>query len=104
MAELLRDWEHEVYVANDGPAALHAITEQRPDLVLLDIGLPEMDGYEVARRVRAIEGAQRTVTLVAITGYGQERDRRRADEVGFDEYLVKPVSVDKLAQLLERLK
>ncbi|HEX2571193.1 MAG TPA: ATP-binding protein [Polyangia bacterium] len=104
MAELLRDWEHEVQVCHDGPAALHAIAEWRPEVVLLDIGLPEMDGYQVAERVRADEGPQRAVTLVALTGYGQERDRRRANEAGFDEYLIKPVSIDKLAQLLERLK
>ena len=90
---------HEVRVAYDGPGALAAAQEQRPEFVLLDIGLPGMDGYEVARRLRQDESLS-GVTLVAVSGYGQESDRRRSQEVGFDQHLVKPVDPGVLLALL----
>ncbi len=89
----------EVRVAHEGTAALQALAAFRPEVVFLDIGMPDMDGYEVARRMRA-EPAGRDATLVAVTGWGQEADRRRVREGGFDRHLIKPVAVDDLAQVL----
>ena len=81
------------------PAALRAAREFEPEVVLLDIGLPRMDGYEVARRLRAQERGKRT-RLVAVTGYGQEEDRRQSQEAGFDQHLVKPVAPETLQRLI----
>ena len=101
LAELLQTWEHTVWQAHDGLAALKAVEEHRPEIVLLDIGLPGMDGYEVARRLR--EGALgQGLTLVALTGYGQASDRSRALEAGFDQHFVKPVDIDGLQKFIER--
>lgn len=97
---LMRGLGHEVQVAPNGTAALEAVHRHRPQVVFLDIGLPDMDGYEVARRLRA-EHAQ-ALRLVALTGYGQEQDRRRALEAGFDEHLLKPVDLDTLDSVLKR--
>ena len=94
---------HQVQVAHDGPAALAKVSEFSPDLVLLDIGLPGMDGYEVARTIRRLETGG-DAQLVAVTGYGQEGDRRKSWEAGFDDHLVKPVSVNTLSQILSRGK
>jgi CheY-like chemotaxis protein/two-component sensor histidine kinase len=88
-----------VEVATDGVAAVSKARQLRPDLVLLDIGLPGKDGYQVARELRGdreLEGA----VLVALTGYGQEQDRLRSREAGFDEHLVKPASIDDLQRVL----
>jgi len=98
-ALLLRVAGHEVWVANSGPAALDAAIQYRPDLVLMDIGLPGMDGYEIARRLRQQPGLQDTM-LVAVTGYGQESDRQRSHEAGFDHHLVKPVTKQVLQAIL----
>jgi PAS domain S-box-containing protein len=102
LSMLLRLLGHEVRVAYDGPTALAAAAGGWPDLVLLDIGMPGMDGYEVARRLR-----QRTDTadtkIVALTGWGQEEDRRRSREAGFDHHLVKPADPDVLQQLLAQM-
>jgi signal transduction histidine kinase/ActR/RegA family two-component response regulator len=91
-----------VRVVYDGPTALEATSSFRPAVVLLDIGMPGMDGYEVARRVRQ-QAALKGVTLIALTGWGQEEDRRRCRQAGFDHHLVKPVDVDALQALLESL-
>jgi two-component system CheB/CheR fusion protein len=99
LAMLLRVQRHEVRTAHDGPAALDAAAAFRPEVVLLDIGLPRMDGYEVARRLRGQADSQMTL-LVALTGYGQDDDRRRAAEAGFDAYLVKPADPAALHNLL----
>jgi CheY-like chemotaxis protein len=89
MAELLRAAGHEVVVAFDGPSALGSAPTFRPHVALLDIGLPVMDGYDLARKLRdTLPSAPR---LVAISGYGQEHDRRRSEEAGFQAHLVKPV-------------
>jgi CheY-like chemotaxis protein len=101
MALLLKLSGHEVRVVYDGPAALAEATTFRPDVVLLDIGLPRMDGCEVARRLRQQPGME-TVVLVALTGFGQEQDRRRSLEAGFDAHCVKPVDFDVLKALLAR--
>jgi signal transduction histidine kinase/ActR/RegA family two-component response regulator len=100
---LLRLWGHEVAVAHDGPAALRAAAGQRPEVALLDIGLPGMDGYELARQLRQQPGLGRTV-LVAVTGWGQEEDRRRSAEAGFDHHLTKPVELAALQELLAQAR
>ncbi len=87
-------------MAHDGPTALHQFESIDPGFVLLDIGLPGMDGYEVARSIRERANSGRTV-LVALTGYGREEDRRRSREAGFDHHLVKPVEFDTVLSLLE---
>ena len=83
---------HEVQLAERRPQALELAPQFQPDVMLIDIGLPGMDGFEIARRMRQLECA-RDCLLVAVTGYGQERDRRLALEAGFDHHLVKPVNV-----------
>jgi len=100
MAMVLELHGHEVRTVDDGQAALDlALSSYSPHMVLLDIGLPSLDGYEVARRLRSrtSPGAH---LLVAISGYGQESDRARALEAGFDHYLVKPVNAMELQDLL----
>jgi len=98
-AELLRMLGHEVETAYDGPSALRKAEAFRPDVVLLDLGMPGMDGFEVARRLRATpEG--RDVFLVAQTGWGQEEDRKRTRAAGFDAHLAKPVDIEALTELL----
>lgn len=89
----------EVQVVYNGPAALAAMNANQPELVLLDIGMPGMDGYEVARRIRAQERFN-TVRLVALTGWGQEEDRQKSRASGFDEHLTKPVDFHALQALL----
>jgi signal transduction histidine kinase/CheY-like chemotaxis protein len=101
LARLLHADGHRVEVVYDGPAALEAARARPPDVVLLDIGLPGMDGYEVARRLREQEGPHRAL-LVALTGYGQEDDVRRSRAAGFDDHRVKPVDLDVLRPLIER--
>jgi CheY-like chemotaxis protein len=98
MAELVRIWGYDVRTAHDGPAALDCARSFRPDVILLDVGLPGMDGYELARRLRA-EGLAGDL-LVSVTGYGQEEDRRKAEEAGFDHHLTKPVQPDMLLRLV----
>ena len=98
-AVLLRVSGHDVRVAYSGPAALEVAVEYRPDLALLDIGLPGMDGYEVARWLRQQPSLQHTV-LVAVTGYGQESDREQSREAGFAHHLVKPVRPEDLQAVL----
>ncbi len=92
----------DVQVVSDGPAALEALRTYRPDAVLLDIGMPGMDGYEVARRIRQ-DPAFAGVVLIALTGWSQEDDRQRSQEAGFDHHLVKPVAPDVLQALFASL-
>jgi PAS domain S-box-containing protein len=99
LAILLRMEGHDVRVAHDGAAALAAVEAERPDIVLLDIGMPVMNGYEVAQHLRQRPGLE-PLLLVAMTGWGQEEDRRRSQEAGFDHHLVKPVEPDALHKLL----
>jgi signal transduction histidine kinase/ActR/RegA family two-component response regulator len=99
MARLLALTGYEVRTAADGPAALALLDTFAPDIGLLDIGLPGMDGYELARRLRA-DPRSRAMRLIALTGYGREPDRRRSAEAGFDEHFVKPVVVERLLELL----
>jgi CheY-like chemotaxis protein len=99
LAMLLRLESQEVRLAFDGPTALRVAGEFRPQVVFLDIGMPGMDGYEVARRLRQQPGLG-GATLVALTGWGQEGDRRRSQEAGFDHHAVKPVELAALHRLL----
>jgi CheY-like chemotaxis protein len=98
LAVLLRLEGHEVRVACDGPAALAAAQADPPELVVLDLGMPRLDGFEVARRLREQPGSD-GVLLVALTGWAQEEDRR-CYEAGFDGHLPKPVELDALRQFL----
>lgn len=99
MSLLLEASGYSVRIEAEGEAALRAVEESRPDVVLLDIGLPGVDGFEVARRIRARPDGE-GVRLIAITGYGQQSDRSRAARAGIDEFLVKPVRTDALLDLL----
>ncbi len=103
LAILLRLQGHEVWVAYDGPAALDMAKSHQPEMVFLDIGMPGMDGYEVARRLRQ-QPKLESVWLAALTGWGQQEDRRRTAEAGFDHHLVKPVDPTALEGLLADLK
>jgi CheY-like chemotaxis protein len=98
LAELVSMLGHDVDVAFDGPSALRLAEEHRPDLVLCDIGLPGMDGYEVARHLRERAGAD--VRLVALSGYAQPEDIARALEAGFDLHVAKPPDPERLTGLL----
>jgi CheY-like chemotaxis protein/two-component sensor histidine kinase len=102
LATLLELSGHEVFSAANGALALESAERHLPEVALLDIGMPKLDGYEVARRIRAQPWGRR-ITLVALTGWGQESDRRRSGEAGFDSHLVKPLDLDKLTALLENL-
>ena len=99
-AMLLRMWGHEVRTTHDGPSALDLAAEFRPDAVLLDIGLPRMDGFEVAEQLRAHPDFAR-ILIVGSSGYSRESDRRRAAEVGIDLYLVKPFDPWQLESILD---
>jgi CheY-like chemotaxis protein len=99
---LLKLAGQEVRVAYDGPAALRQAIDFHPQLVLLDIGMPGMDGYEVCRRLRR-ESSLEGTCLVALTGWGQDEDRRRSHEAGFDHHIVKPVEPGTLQRLLDDL-
>jgi CheY-like chemotaxis protein len=90
---------HEVLLAYDGEEALAAVASHRPEVILLDIGLPKLDGFEVARRLRADE-SNRSLLLVALTGYGRAGDRALSHDAGFDHHLVKPVEPVTLISLL----
>jgi nitrogen-specific signal transduction histidine kinase/ActR/RegA family two-component response regulator len=100
VSDLLRMHGHDVEVYEDGAAALAAMTQRAPDVALIDIGLPGMDGYEVARRLRA-QFPDRRTRLVAMTGYGQHRDRDAALEAGFDAHLVKPASLTDILRVIQ---
>jgi CheY-like chemotaxis protein len=102
LAQLLQLGGHEIHKAVDGVEALETATRVRPDLVLLDIGMPGMDGYEVARRIRS-QPWGRQPTLVALTGWGQENDRKRSREAGFDSHCIKPLDPQRLVNLLASL-
>ena len=102
LEEVFRALGHTTRLAYDGEGALELAREFRPEIAFLDIGLPAMDGYQLARRMRAAPGLQE-VRLVAVTGFGQEADRGRAREAGFDEHVVKPVEIEALRVLIDRL-
>ena len=101
LAELLEDVGHAVSTANDGQAALLAARERRPDVVLLDIDLPVMDGYELARQLRK-DPHMGTVTIAALTGHGRRGDKRLAFEAGIDRHFCKPVSIQELIAFINQ--
>ena len=101
LAMLLRLFGNDVRTVQDGNLALEVAAAYNPDVVLLDIGLPGLDGLEVCRRLRSRTKDSRTL-IVAMTGYGQEEDRRRSEEAGFDAHMVKPVDLEALQDLLSR--
>jgi CheY-like chemotaxis protein/anti-sigma regulatory factor (Ser/Thr protein kinase) len=102
LGDLLNDLGYVTRISYDGPSALAAAPEFTPHIALVDIGLPVMDGYEVARRLRMLPGLG-DLRLVAVTGYGQPSDRERSRAAGFDEHLVKPVDDATIEPVLERL-
>jgi signal transduction histidine kinase len=100
LADILRELGYEVATAHDGPSALHVAKTFRPNVCLLDIGLPVMDGYELAQHLRRSHDLPDGARIVAITGYGQETDRQRATAAGFNAHLVKPLNLDALTRTL----
>ena len=100
LGELLKIWGHDVRLAHDGPGAVTAAREYKPEVVLLDIGLPGMDGFAVAAELRKQNLGGRM--LVALTGYGEQQDKDRAQKAGFDHHLTKPIDPDTLQKLLAR--
>jgi CheY-like chemotaxis protein len=102
MASLLSDAGHDVRTLYDGPSASLAAEEFRPQLILLDIGLPQMNGYEVARQLRK-SAKVRNAVLVAFTGYGTDEDRQQSREAGFDYHLVKPLEPEALARIIDSM-
>lgn len=103
LAMLLELYGHDATVFSDGPKAIEAVRTAAFDLAFVDIGLPGMDGYEVARRIRKLANAK-PMLLVALTGYGQDSDKQRALAAGFDEHLTKPVKIERLQALLKRAR
>jgi CheY-like chemotaxis protein len=99
VAILLRHAGHTVDVAHSGPAELEAVRHANPDVVLLDLGMPGMSGYDVARRLR--EDAGKGLLLIAVSGYSSDNMRRRAEEAGFDHYVVKPFDLSDIVALLD---
>jgi len=100
LAMVLRARGYDTRVAHDGPSALRTIEDFKPQAALLDIGLPVMDGFELARRLRALPELD-GLRLIAVTGYGQDTDRRRSHDAGFDHHLVKPIDVGSVVALLD---
>ena len=103
LATLLTFSGHQTCTANDGLAAVDAAANLQPDVIFMDIGLPGLNGYEAARRIRELQRDKKPV-LVALTGWGQDADRRRSESAGFDAHLVKPVDDSVLGKLLEELR
>jgi CheY-like chemotaxis protein len=99
MALLLQQYGYDVSVAHSGPDALATAARNKPEIVILDIGMPGMSGYEVAQRIRAEPWGKRTL-LIALTGWGQEEDKRKAFDAGFDHHLIKPIDPDALEALM----
>ena len=102
LAMLLRMEGHEVVVVGNGRDALNAVSALRPSVVLLDIGMPDISGYEVARQLRQTPEGQ-SLTLIAVTGWGQERDKLRARDAGFDHHFTKPIDPNTLLELVKRM-
>jgi len=103
MAILLRLYTYDVQVASDGATALRTALEEQPDVVLLDIGLPKLDGWEFAKQLRSQTTGKRPL-LIAISGYGMQSDQKRSQEAGIDLHLVKPVEPEMLQQVLQRFE
>jgi CheY-like chemotaxis protein len=102
LGEYLREDGHEVMVVNDPIAALEALEALRPSVAIVDIGMPVMDGYDLAERMRQTEPG-RQCRYIAVTGYGQEHDRARSRTAGFSSHLVKPVDLEELSRIVDRV-
>ncbi|MGO9059238.1 MAG: response regulator [Candidatus Binataceae bacterium] len=100
LSEVLRTYGYSTRVAYDGISALELAKSFRPDVALVDIGLPLMDGYQLARRLRQLPELQ-AIRLFAVTGYSQVADRQRSAQAGFDRHLVKPVNLEELRRLID---
>jgi CheY-like chemotaxis protein len=100
-AVLLKHLGHDVRTASDGFQAIAVAEEFRPEVILLDLGLPDLNGFETAKRIRKESWSERTV-LIAISGYGNKRDRQLSQEAGFDAHLLKPASVKDIVDLIEK--
>jgi len=100
---LLTDYGFSCASALDGPSGLQAVASFAPDAVLLDLGLPGVDGYEVARQIRSRPGGESHM-LIAVTGYGEQRDYEQSAQAGFDAHMVKPVDPDQLLAVLRRIR
>jgi len=100
MAEVLETKGFTVVTANDGDEAIKLAEEQRPQAYVIDLGLPGMNGYEVAKRIRGLEGNRRQALLVALTGYGGPDDKQRAKLAGFDHHMTKPADFESLERML----
>jgi CheY-like chemotaxis protein len=101
LALLLEFRGHNVITVNDGEAAVHACAGATPDVIILDLGMPKLGGHDACRAIRALPGGADAL-IVALTGWGQARDRERSREAGFDMHLVKPVEHETLMRLIER--
>ena len=99
LRELLELWGHQVIAVGDGVGGAQSIISERPDVALVDVGLPDIDGFQVAKRVRGAIGSE--VMLVAVSGYGTEEMKQRARACGFDDHLTKPPELEVLAELLK---
>lgn len=99
MAAILKEAGHEVHVVHDGRSAVDEARRLRPEFLFLDLGLPGLDGFQVAETLRREPGLE-GMRIIAVTAYGQESDRRRAREAGFDQHLVKPVDMDFVESML----
>jgi CheY-like chemotaxis protein len=99
MVRLLELYGHQVWAAHDGPTAIELARSHHPRFILLDIGLPGLDGYQVARQLRR-ERCGKDAVIIAVSGYGQAGDRRRSSEAGFDHHLVKPIEPEALVALI----
>lgn len=100
LAETLGDSGYFVEVAHDGATALEKAVAFKPEVAVLDVGLPDMDGYQLARSIRALPGLPENLRLIALTGYGGDEERKRSQAAGFDVHLVKPVLPDTLEKAL----
>ncbi len=103
LSKLLEYYGYSVKVANDGMTALEIAREFKPEIVLLDIGMPVMDGYETSRLLLSQKNKEDKMVLVAISGYGQEEDFNKSKEAGFSYHLVKPVGIDELVKVIENI-
>lgn len=100
LATMLELMGHEAHTANDGVEAVEAARAFGPEIIFLDVGMPRMNGYDACREIRALPGGG-SMTIVALTGWGQESHKQRSREAGFDRHLVKPVSPEVLSAILE---
>jgi CheY-like chemotaxis protein len=103
LAETLQEWGHSVGIAHDARTALETVPQLDPEVAFVDLGLPDLDGLELGRRLRALRPAP-SLQLFALTGYSRDSDRREARDAGFDHYLVKPIMPDDLRRALDQLE